>query len=61
MSDPKQIQGSNADVAEGGLNPEEAFASLDPANSRRLMKAAKDEQGARTSSATAQNRTTDNR
>lgn len=60
MTDPKQIQGSNAEVAEGGLNPEDAFASLDRANSRRLAEAAKDQHGPQTTSATTPTRSIEN-
>lgn len=36
MSDPKEIQGSNAEMAEAGLNPEAAFASMTPATDHRM-------------------------
>ncbi|MFZ5827350.1 MAG: hypothetical protein ACOY94_23875 [Bacillota bacterium] len=36
MADPREIQGSNAEVAEAGLNPEAAFAALTPATDHRM-------------------------
>lgn len=36
MTDPSKVQGSNAERAEGGLNPEASFAELDGASSRRM-------------------------
>lgn len=40
MSDRTQIQGSNAEVAEGGLNPEASFANLDAATQNRMTRSA---------------------
>lgn len=36
MPDAKQIRGSNAEIAEAGLNPEDAFAELSEANGQRM-------------------------
>ncbi|MFZ5814822.1 MAG: hypothetical protein ACOY93_05920 [Bacillota bacterium] len=36
MADPNAVQGSNADRAEAGLNPEAAFAAATPATGNRL-------------------------
>lgn len=36
MADPREIQGSNAEVAERGLNPEEAFAAATPGTAHRM-------------------------
>lgn len=36
MVDPRKVQGSNRDVAEGGLDVEASFAELDEATAHRL-------------------------
>lgn len=36
MPDAKQVRGSNAEIAEAGLNPEDAFAELSEANAHRM-------------------------
>lgn len=36
MTDPNQVQGSNAERAEGGLNPEASFVEMDRATGRRM-------------------------
>ncbi len=41
MTDPRNVQGSNKDVAAGGLDPEAAFASLDQGTANRLEREAK--------------------
>lgn len=45
MADPKEIQGSNAEVAEGGLDPEAAFAALTPATDQRMAMEVEASQG----------------
>jgi|GEM_PF-6112236 len=45
-NDPKEIQGSHATVAEGGLNPEAAFTDLNGASGRMKREAeSQQEQG----------------
>lgn len=46
MQDPRNVQGSNAETAEAGLNPEAEYAELDEATARRLAMEARAHQEA---------------